>query len=80
MAYDPILILAVLGMFAIGLLGLVLLIVGVSWFVVHPREAEESLIRGKRGRRLMLCIISLGFLGVGIIPFTGLFLPIIDYP
>ncbi|WP_459316382.1 hypothetical protein [Arthrobacter sp. TMT4-20] len=79
MAYDPVLLFAVLGMFGTGLLGLILLVVGASWFISNPKQDGESLLHGKRAKMLALCAVSFIFLGIGIIPFTGLFLPLLGY-
>jgi cell division protein FtsX len=32
--------------------------IGVGWFITHPKEAGESLLRGKRGRMFALCVVA----------------------
>lgn len=70
MAYDPTLLLIAFGMLALGLVGLVLSIIGLSWFVTHPKENRESFRGGKRRRVLVLLVIGLLFIGVGVVPFA----------
>jgi hypothetical protein len=42
MAYHPIFGLIYYGAFILGLPGLVLSMIGVGWFVAHPKESGES--------------------------------------
>lgn len=71
---NGIVVLIVLGVFTLGLLGLVLCMVSFGWFVTHPKETGESLLRGKRGRMFALSIVAIIFVGVGGLPFAGLLL------
>lgn len=70
MAYDPTLVLLAFGMFAVGLMGLVLLIVGLSWLATHPKENGESSRRGKRRKMLVSTVVGALLIGIGILPFT----------
>ncbi|WP_247827620.1 hypothetical protein [Arthrobacter antioxidans] len=70
MAYDPTLLLIAFGMLALGLVGLVLSIIGLSWFATHPKENGESFRGGKRRRMFVLLVIGLLFIGVGVVPFA----------
>lgn len=72
MAYDPILTLITFGMFAIGLLGLVFCVRGLSWFVTHPKENGESFRRGTRRSMLTLFVVGILFVGIGVLPFASL--------
>jgi threonine/homoserine/homoserine lactone efflux protein len=70
MAYDPTLLLIAFGMFAIGLLGLVLCMLGLSWFITHPRMNGESFRRGRRRNMLASTILGILFIGIGVLPFA----------
>ncbi len=57
MAYHPAVALIYFGTFILGLPSLVLSMIGVGWFVTHPKEIGESLLRGKRGWMFALCVV-----------------------
>lgn len=57
MALGPLVSAIYFGTFIFGLFGLVLSVIGVGWFVVHPKETGESLLRGKRGMMFALCVV-----------------------
>lgn len=58
MAYGPVISLIYFGSFIIGLLGLVLSMIGIGWFVLNPKETGQSLLRGKRGLMFALCVVT----------------------
>jgi hypothetical protein len=70
MAYDPTLLLVAFDVLAVGLLGLVLRVVGLSWFVTHPKETGESFRRGKRQSMLALPVVGISFIGISVLPFV----------
>lgn len=59
MAYHPVLGFIYLGAFILGLPGLVLSMIGLGWFVTHPKEPGDSSLRGKRGVMFALCIVAI---------------------
>ena len=62
-------LLVAFAMFAIGLLGLILCVIGLCWFVTHPKESGESFQRGTRRSMLALSVVGILFVGIGALPF-----------